>query len=70
MATNQPYQRGDSRAAVSVRLPKELLEKIDAAAEADDRTRSGWLARIITEALESYNWPKEPSDPGDSRAKA
>jgi metal-responsive CopG/Arc/MetJ family transcriptional regulator len=37
---------------ISLWMPSDLLAKIDAAAQADDRSRSKWICRQLREALE------------------
>lgn len=38
---------------VSMNIPHSLLEKIDAAAKADDRNRTSWLIKNIRKILEA-----------------
>ena len=37
---------------VAVHLPKDLVEKVDAAAADDDRTRVGMVRRLVSEGLQ------------------
>jgi len=49
---DQPKRRGRPEGPVPrVRVPAELAARIDAAAEADGRSRENWLRHIIEQAL-------------------
>ena len=37
---------------VPVRFPPDVLEQVKAAAEADDRSVSSWIRRVVTRTLE------------------
>lgn len=46
-------RRGRMSALVPVRLPPELLERVRAAAEKDDRSISAWIRRAVEHELSS-----------------
>lgn len=40
---------------ISIVLPKELKERADIAANKDGRSLSGWIRKLITDALNEQN---------------
>ena len=49
------HDRADGKTSMTISLPKELLERIDAAAKKDKRPRSNWVVLKLEQAL---NRPK------------
>ena len=51
----------DRTAAVGLRVPRDLLEKIDARAAQETRTRSNLIVHLLRQALESRTEQPQPS---------
>jgi metal-responsive CopG/Arc/MetJ family transcriptional regulator len=60
--------RSNDNCTCTFSLPRSLLEQIDACAKLDARTRSNWLVKILSEAVEARGFPLEKS--GETKAEA
>ena len=48
-------QISDKNTRILIVLPKELKAQADIIANADGRSLSGWVRKLITEAVNEYN---------------
>ena len=48
-------QISDKNTRILIVLPKELKAQADIIANADGRSLSGWVRKLITEAVNKYN---------------
>jgi hypothetical protein len=55
MAKPRSHARADDSTQISISLPKSLLKQIDALAKEDGRTRSNWIARQLTAAIQAMH---------------
>jgi predicted transcriptional regulator len=56
----------DKRVAVSIRLDRETIQKVDIRARAEKRTRSGMIRIMFEEAILDVNINKNPQEPPTS----
>lgn len=61
--------RSDTQAQISISLPRDLLEKLDAAAAADNRNRSNFIVTVLTREVERSAKSAKTDNP-DKPAKA
>jgi hypothetical protein len=58
-----------SDAIISMRLPREVVEAAERAAEAEDRTRSSWCLHVLREKLIAEGYLTAPARKGSKPSR-